>query len=478
MPLNPNRWQVNLTYADGTATNIATATRLMHIDSVRDLESGYQIPGQARIIAYDPDSRLNPRYSDNPVASLQVLADDSPLFTGYVAQHSAEWRAEQSPTTEIIAQDAWAKTQVPLWAYAGVPGPDTTGGIAQDVLAECGIPAESRPFIYFGPEATPEEKATALDRYGRRVNPTWPRSWNGRTGRELLTQCQEEYGGESYLFIDGGGLWWFWGSSSRTSWLDAPRATIKDISRFGHLVGYSSGQSLVKQAVEVEYHPQAGHLQDNVWFEWREVPYFLKGNTTVLIHARPQGAGIDNTFIGTVIPKALVAETDYDANTMKNGQGRGQQHIVTAQISDSPQFTIHLSATGDVWITKMQARAAYTYLLQAGPNRVRIVETGKRQVDTDLITKTIPCFFTRDYDVAKAIAEDAMTYWNRQAPIMDLPLEDSVQAHRWPLAHLQIGDRIALADRGLNQNAFMDGHRIRYQDGGSVVRRLQLRIWN
>lgn len=476
--LNPVLWSVRIRKPNRRWYNITNRVKRLYIQSLRDPASGMQQPGFAEVDFYDPYEEFHP--VDDQAQILNINFNGKRIFR----QNPSEMKSVTithagAPVNRVRAEDWWSLNKKPIWNYNSSPMPQKTTSFVEAALKAAG---QSRWTL----ERLRQPNGYPLDAGRQLVPGGWTRNFNGLSARQLIRFAQTEEGGDAFAYLRQDAIWDFKLNGHRAEVTTPPVAQITQSTR----IEFDNQKDLSRQAIELEYPGKWEQLGYGIFYTNPETPIALKANVPLVIHATPISGG-DNTVNtaqyeqnpqaalllvpGNTNPSQTgrVSEPniDYRANATANPESTNKTSVVTATIANDPepQFTITLTATEDCYLTKLQARTFGLYILDRTPTRIyKELRSGAFPVHK------IECYWTREHDVADAIAKDTLARIRQNKASISVDLIDSENHNIDAFSNLSIGDKVSVNFKERLITCFVDGHEYIYREE-SAIRRLQLR---
>ena len=345
---------------------------------------------------------------------------------------------------------------VTLYTYASSALPQRSDVILGDVLDYADVDSGKRQ-VDSGVSLVPDTFSPAI--------------WGVQATDEIHRLQDEEDG---FIYLDGHGFWRLESRAHRTS---APHttslATIKDTNDgtnpyFSELA-WDDGAANIENMVfmRIRYFTNQGAqiawtLSEKPQFASNETKDFLAESTTY------------DTVGGQVAP---VENTDYDANTLQDGTGTD----ISSELTVTHPNTADYNGKGTLVRVKFGATSGYLTLLKLrtlngitydDPVLLLAEDTTSKSTYGERI-KSVDARWTREVDVAQATADNRLARKKDPKTVLRIVVPNGSKANMLLILQRGFSDRVTVsyAAMGINEDFFIDGHKITVGEGWTTVTR-------
>lgn len=351
-------------------------------------------------------------------------------------------------------------TSTTLYTYSTAQLPQTTDEILDDLLDYADVDASRRQ----------------LDTGQQLVPQLWsPPAWGAEATAEIHRLQDEEDG---FTYVDGHGYWRLENRSHRAS---APhtssRATIKEFDDgsnpyFSELV-WDDGAANIENLVFMRIRDATNNGFKTAW-TLTEKPFFSANEEKDFL--------AESKTYDIVAGQLTPAEnTDYDANTAQNGSGTD----ISSQLTVTHPNTSDFNGRGTVIRVKFGATAGYLTLLKLRTLNALTFDDPVIVIAEDATSKTafgqriksIEARWTRETDVAQATADSRLARKKDPKTVLNIVIQNGSKANMMLIMQRGFSDRVTISysDMGINEDFYVEGHRIIVSEGWTLVNReLQL----
>ena len=172
-----------------------------------------------------------------------------------------------------------------------------------------------------------------------------------------------------------------------------------------------------------------------------------------------------------------VENTDYDANTQQDGAGTD----ISGELTVTHPNTADFNGKGTLIRVKFGATAGYLTLLKLRTLNaitydapvIVIAEDATSKSTYGERTRSIEARWTREVDVAQATAESRKDRKKDPKTVLNIVVPNGSKACLMLILHRHLSDRVTVSysDMGINEDFFVEGHRITIGEGWTSVSR-------
>ena len=347
-------------------------------------------------------------------------------------------------------------TTVTLYTYSSAALPQTSDEILDDMLDYADVDTGRRVL----------DSGTAL------VPDTWSAPIWGVQGNDEIHRLQDEEDG--FVYVDGHGRWRFENRSHRTA---APhttsRATVKETDDgvnpyFSELV-WDDGAGNVENIVFMRIRDATNQGAQTAW-TLKEKPAFAASETKDFLAESDDY----DVVAGQLSP---VENTDYDANTLQDGSGTD----ISSELTVTHPNTADFNGKGTLIRVTFGATAGYLTLLKLrtgnaitfdDPVLVLAEDNTSKNTYGERIKK-IKARWTREVAVAQATSDSRLARRKDPKTLVSMVVPNGSKANLALILRRGFSDRVTVSygDMGINEDFFVEGHRIVVSEGWTMVAR-------
>lgn len=347
-------------------------------------------------------------------------------------------------------------TGTTLYMAPTSPVPQSSDDILGDILTYADVNAGRRK----------------LDTGVQLVPSLWSAPAWGVQATDEIHRLQDEEDG--FVYVDGHGYWRLENRSHRAnSPHTSSQATIKDTDDgtnpyLSELV-WDDGVDNVENLVFVKVKEATNNGLNTVW-TLTEKPAFSASETKDFL-AESKDYDI---IVGQLTP---LENTDYDANTMQDGSGTDISSQLTVTHPSTSEFTgkgtvirVTFGATAG-YLTLLKMRSLNALTLDA-PVLIKAEDSTSKSTFGQRI-RSIDARWTREVDVAQAAADNRLARRKDPKTVLNIVLANGSKANLMNLLQRSFSDRVTIsyADMGINEDFFVEGHRLTVSRGWTLVER-------
>ena len=345
-------------------------------------------------------------------------------------------------------------TSITLYTYATAQLPQDSDHILGDILDYSDVTTTMRQL----------DSGTTL------VPDTWsPAIWGVQATDEIHRLQDEEDG---FVYVDGHGYWRFENRSHRASGSHTTSlANIKDTDDgsdpyFSELV-WDSGANNIENMVLMRIRDATNQGAQTAW-TLSEKPQFTTNETKDFL---AESKDYD-VVAGQLTP---VEDTDYDANTNQDGSGTDISGELTVTHPNTADFNgkgtlIRVtfgSTAGYLTLLKLRTLNAFTY---DAPVLLLAEDTTSKNTYGERI-KVIEARWTRQVDVALPTIQSRRDRKKDPKTVVRLVVPNGSKANMLLILQHSFSDRLTVqySGMGINEDFFIEGHKITVSEGWSMV---------
>ena len=285
-----------------------------------------------------------------------------------------------------------------------------------------------------------------------------------------IHRLQDEEDG--LVYVDGHGYWRLENRSHRAS---APhttsQATLKDTDDgtnpyFADLA-WDDGASNIENMVFMRIREATNQGAQTAW-TLSEKPQFAANETKDFL---AESKDYD-VVVGQVAP---VENTDYDANTNQDSSGTDISNELTVTYPNTADF----NGKGTLIRVKFGATAGYLTLLKLrtlnaltydAPVLLLAEDTTSKSTYGERL-KTVEALWTREVDVALATIQSRRDRKKDPKTVLRAVVPNGSKANTMVILHRAVSDRVTVSygAMGINEDFFIEGHKITVSEGWTLV---------
>ena len=376
------------------------------------------------------------------------------LFYGYVDSIRPRPRAGAQYCYVRALDEMERLTGVTLYMYATSQLPQDSDDILGDILDYADVDTARRQ----------------LDSGETLVPSTWsPSIWGVQATPEVHRLQDEEDG---LVYVDGHG---FWRLENRGHRATAPHttsmATLKDTDDGSNAyfsdLAWDDGAVNVENMVFMRIRDATNQGEQTAW-TLTEKPQFSANETKDFL---AESKDYD-VVAGQLTP---VENTDYDANTAQDGSGTD----ISSELTVTHPNTTDYNGKGTLVRVKFGATAGYLTLLKLrtlnaftydAPVLVLAEDTTSKDTYGERI-RSIDARWTREVAVAQATAESRRDRRKDPKTVLHVAVPNGSKANLMLALQRSLSDRVTVQynDMGINQDFFIEGHKITVTEGWTLV---------
>lgn len=347
-------------------------------------------------------------------------------------------------------------TGTTLYMAATAAAPQTSDEILGDILTYSDVDSARRQ-MDTGVELVPALWS----------NPAW-----GVQATDEIHRLQDEEDG--FIYLDGHG---YWRLENRTHRAGAPhstsRATIKDTDDgtnpyFSELV-WDDGVDNVENQVFMKVREATNNGLNTVW-TLSEKPSFSANETKEFL-AESKDYDI---VVGQLTP---AENTDYDANTAQDGSGTD----ISSQLTVTHPSIADFNGRGTLIRVKFGATAGFLTLLKMrslnaltldAPVLLKAEDSASKSTFGKRI-RSIDARWTREVDVAQATVDSRLALRKDPKTVLNVVVANGSKANLMLILQRVFSDRVTVSysDMGIDEDFFVQGHRLVVSRGWTLVER-------
>ena len=376
------------------------------------------------------------------------------LFYGYVDSIRPRPHAGAQYCYVRALDEMERLTGVTLYMYATSQLPQDSDDILSDVLDYADVDTARRQ----------------LDSGETLVPSTWsPSIWGIQATPEVHRLQDEEDG---LVYVDGHG---FWRLENRGHRAAAPHttsmATLKDTDDGSNAyfsdLAWDDGAVNVDNMVFMRIRDATNQGAQTAW-TLTEKPQFSANETKgFLVESKDY-----DVVAGQLTP---VENTDYDANTAEDGSGTD----ISSELTVTHPNTTDYNGKGTLIRVKFGATAGYLTLLKLRTLNAFTYDAPVLVLAEDATSKdtygerirSIDAHWTREVAVAQATAESRRDRRKDPKTVLHVAVPNGSKANLMLALQRSLSDRVTVQynDMGINQDFFIEGHKITVSEGWTLV---------